>query len=183
MLERFEDKKRGVKVKRIFVLLVIIGCLALSNLWAQDLKVGDLAPLFKVKTDEGKEFDLGSQKGRWTILYFFPKAGTPGCTKQAISFRDEFATLKSLGINVYGISTDTIEAQANFKKEHHLNFTMLADPAATVVNLYGLKQPYLNLSKRWSFIIGPDLRIRFIENEVDVENDAKNLIKKIYEIK
>ncbi len=170
-------------MKRILVLLVIISGLSLSQLWAQDLKVGDLAPLFKVQTDEGKEFDLNSQKGRWTILYFFPKAGTPGCTKQAISFRDEFATLKSLGVHVYGISTDSVKSQANFKKEHHLNFTMLSDPAATVVNLYGLKQPFLNISKRWSFIIGPDLRIRFIENEVDVENDAKNLIKKMSEIK
>jgi peroxiredoxin Q/BCP len=146
---------------------------------AADLKVGDKAPLFKAKTQDGKEFDLASRKGKWTVLYFYPKSGTPGCTKQAQGFRDGIDKIRAAGAEVYGISTNTVEEQANFYKEQHLNFTLLADPKDEIVNLYGSKMPMLNMSKRWTFIINPNLTIRSINRNVEAEKDAENVAKEL----
>jgi peroxiredoxin Q/BCP len=126
-----------------------------------DLKVGDPAPGISLKTDEGTDFDLQSRKGQWTVLYFYPKAETPGCTKQACAFRD-------------GIS-DGLEALKKFKANHNLNFTLLADPGLDAIKRYGTKMPLLSMSKRWTFIIDPDLRIRAIEKDVDPVLDAKRV--------
>jgi peroxiredoxin Q/BCP len=101
-----------------------------------------------------------------------PKAGTPGCTKQASAFRDGITVIRSEGADVYGISTDTVEAQAAFHKEHQLAFTLLADPDGTVTNAYGAKMPLLTMSRRWTFIIDPALTIRQVQHDVDPALDA-----------
>ncbi len=149
---------------------------------ASDLKVGDTAPVFTVKTQEGKDFNLADRKGQWTVLYFYPKAGTPGCTKQACAFRDNIEKIRSQGADVFGISADTVEAQAAFHKEHHLTFTLLADPDDKVVNLYGSKMPVLKMSKRWTFLIDPSLKIRSIAKDVDPVMDSERVAKEIAEL-
>src|SRR5262249_26296137 len=144
------------------VLALAIACVVLSThgaAAAEDLKLGDPAPLFTTKTSTGAVFDLASRKGQWTVLYFYPKAGTPGCTKQAQGFRDHIQAIRDAGAEVYGISTDSVNSQAAFSAEHHLGFTLLADPDSTVVNAYGAKMPMLPIARRWTFIIGPDLII------------------------
>jgi len=150
---------------------------------ANDLKIGDTAPLFKTKTHEGKDFDLASRKGQWTVLYFYPKAGTPGCTKQACGFRDNIEKIRAQGADVYGISSDTVEAQAGFHKEQKLNFTLLADPEAKVVNLYGSKMPVMKMSKRWTFVIDPELKVRNINKDVDVVIEAQKIADQIAAMK
>src|SRR5689334_5718952 len=140
-------------------ILVMTSLTAIAN---SDLKVGDAAPLFTVKTHEGKDFDLKSRAGQWTVLYFYPKAGTPGCTKQACAFRDNIEKIRKEGADVFGISGDSVEAQLAFHKEHHLNFILLADSDSAVSKMYGSKMPLLSMSKRWTFIIDPDLKIREI---------------------
>ena len=77
---------------------------------ASDLKLGDPAPVLKLKTDEGASFDLNSRKGQWTVLYFYPKADTPGCTKQACAFRDNISQIRKLGAELFGVSADSVEA-------------------------------------------------------------------------
>ncbi len=146
---------------------------------AADLKVGDPAPTFKAKTDAGTEFDLQSRKGKWTVLYFYPKAGTPGCTTQACAYRDNIKKVQAQGAEIFGISADDVADQAKFKKEHQLNFTLLADPKDDVINLYGSKMPIMSMSKRWTFIIDPDLKIRSIEKDVDPAVDALKTAEKI----
>ncbi|HWU44711.1 MAG TPA: peroxiredoxin [Bdellovibrio sp.] len=146
------------------------------------LKVNDPAPLFTVKTFEGKDFSLADRKGQWTVLYFYPKAGTPGCTKQACSFRDNLEKIKSLGAEVYGISADTVAEQAEFHKKEHLNFILLADPDDQVVNMYGSKMPMLKMSKRWTFIIDPSLKIRSIAKDVDPVLDSQRVAQEIAEM-
>jgi peroxiredoxin Q/BCP len=150
---------------------------------AADLKIGDSAPLFKSKTQNNSEFDLSSRKGHWTVLYFYPKAGTPGCTKQACAFRDNIEKIRKQGAEVYGISADTVADQAKFHEEHHLIFTLLADPDDQVVNLYGSKMPLLKMSKRWTFILDPELKIRAIEKDVDPALDAENVAAQIATLK
>jgi len=139
------------------------------------LKVGDAAPRINLKTDEGQNFDLQSRQGKWTVLYFYPKAETPGCTKQACAFRDGITQIRVLGAEVFGISADDVDALRKFKANHNLNFTLLADPDLDAINKYGTKMPLLRMSKRWTFIIDPDLRVRAIEKDVDPVLDSKRV--------
>jgi thioredoxin-dependent peroxiredoxin len=150
---------------------------------ASDLNPGDPAPAVKLKTDEGKSFDLQSRKGQWTVLYFYPKAETPGCTKQACAFRDNILQIRNLGAELFGVSADGVDALQKFKKNHTLNFTLLADPELAVINAYGAKMPMVNMSKRWTFIIDPNLKIRSIEKDVDPVLDAKRVAEKLQTLK
>jgi thioredoxin-dependent peroxiredoxin len=144
---------------------------------ASEVKVGDPAPGINLKTDEDKPFNLDSRKGQWTVLYFYPKAETPGCTKQACAFRDGISEIRSLGAEVYGVSADSVDALKKFKSNHSLNFTLLADPGADAIKSYGTKVALLKMSKRWTFIIGPDLKVRSIEKDVDPVLDAKRIVE------
>jgi len=146
-----------------------------------DLKTNDFAPLFKLQTQDGKTFDLSSRQGTWTVLYFFPKAETPGCTKQACAFRDNIKKIRALNADVFGISTNNVADQAAFHKNHNLNFTLLADEKIKVTNLYGSKMPVLSMSKRWTYIIDPELKIRSIDRDVDPVLDADKVATKIEE--
>lgn len=154
-----------------------------ENTLANDVKLNEAAPVFKVKTHTGAEFDLNSRKGKWTILYFYPKAGTPGCTKQACAFRDSIKQIRELGAEVYGVSTDTIADQKNFHKEQKLNFDLLADVDGKVTQAYGSKMPLMNISKRWTFIIDPELKIRNIMKEVDPALDSERVVAELSKLK
>jgi thioredoxin-dependent peroxiredoxin len=144
--------------------------------------VGGDAPDFSAKTHAGKDFKLADRKGKWTVLYFYPKAETPGCTKQACAFRDSIKVLTALNANVYGISGDSVKDLAAFHKNHSLTFDLLADPDAKVIEQYGAKVPIIKMAKRWTFIIGPDLKIRHIDEGVDPVKDAANVAKKLKEL-
>jgi len=161
-------------MERIIIMAaLLLGFAGLSP--ASELKLGDRAPGFKLQTDEGADFDLQLRKGKWTVLYFYPKADTPGCTKQACAFRDNIGQIRKLGAEIFGVSADSIEALKRFKKNHALNFPLLADPELAAINAYGTKMPVVSMSKRWTFIIGPDLRIRAIEKDVDPVLDAQHV--------
>jgi peroxiredoxin Q/BCP len=152
--------------------------------WASsDLKVGDSVPNFTVSNQDGQPFNMQDRKGQWTILYFYPKADTPGCTKQACAFRDNVELIRKQGAELFGISADTVEAQAAFHKKHNLNFTLLADPDAKVIEMFGTRMPILKLSKRWTYIIGPDLKIKALEKDIDPAMDAQRVAKQLEEMK
>ncbi len=168
-------------MKKQFVLCLVL--LSSAVTFAGDLKVGDLAPGFSSTTDEGKQFLLSDRKGQWTVLYFYPKAETPGCTKQACAFRDSINTIRAESADIFGISADTVKEQAAFRKNHNLNFTLLADPDSKIIDLYGSKIPGLKMSKRWTFIIDPELKIRNIEKDVDPAKDAERVAQQIHDLK
>lgn len=159
-----------------------LSVLLMSAICQAGLKVGDTAPDFTVNTHEGKSFTLAKQKGRWTVLYFYPKADTPGCTTQACAFRDSIRVITYLGADVYGISSDEPNALAQFHKKHSLNFTLLSDSLAKVMNAYGASWRG-TIAKRWTFIIDPDLKIRHIETNVDPVKDAEKTAKIIEDFK
>lgn len=169
-------------MKKYFVLIafVLMGKMALAT---AELKVNDLAPVFTAITHTGSAFDLNSRKGKWTVLYFYPKAGTPGCTAQACAFRDSIGKIRLLDAEVYGISADSVAEQAAFHKQHNLNFMLLADPDDKIVNLYGAKMPLVKFSKRWTFIVGPDLKIKNVMKDVDPVLDSARVAKEITELK
>jgi len=171
-------------MKYIALMIFILGgVLMLDSVHAAELKVGDPAPLFIAKTHEGKDFDLKSRQGQWTVLYFYPKAGTPGCTKQACAFRDSIEKIRAQGADVIGVSADTVEEQLAFHKTHHLTFNLIADPEDQVIDLYGTKMMGLKVSKRWTFIIDPQLKIRRITKDVDPVVDSEKIAEQIAKLK
>lgn len=157
------------------LLFVFVGSLAAH---AAELKTGDTAPQFKAKTQLGSDFDLSTRRGKWTVLYFYPKADTPGCTKQACTFRDNIKQITDLGADVFGISVNTVEEQKAFYDKHKLNFTLLADDGS-ITKLYGAKMPVMAMAKRWTFLIDPDLKIRALEKNVDPIKDAGRMAELI----
>lgn len=173
-----------------FAPLVVIasGLLAFSQrqpaLADSPVKVGQNAPLFELPQDDGSVFKLASRKGQgWSVLYFYPKAETPGCTKQACAFRDSIKVIRAEGAEVYGVSTDSAEKLTAFRKNHNLNFPLLSDEKAKVVELYGAKMPVVGMAKRWTFLLDSDLVVRWIDNDVDPAKDAQNVAQKIKELR
>jgi peroxiredoxin Q/BCP len=102
------------------------------------LKEGDKAPVFKVLTDSGEEFDLADHQKEKIVLYFYPRADTPGCTIESCEFRDSVKKFTKKGVTVLGVSPDTTKAQAKFKEKFDLNFTLLADADKGIANQYGV---------------------------------------------
>ena len=111
----------------------------IANLSADPLKVGDPAPVLTATTETGATLALGDiyPKG-YTLVYFYPKADTPGCTKQGCSLRDSFEALTKKGVTVIGVSHDDAAAQKAFKEKYSLPFTLLADTDSTVMKAFGV---------------------------------------------
>lgn len=170
-------------MKAIFIFINLLVSLVFSLASATDLKVGDTAPSFKAKLQNGQQFDLRSRRGAWTVLYFYPKAATPGCTKQAVTFRDNIEKIRALDADVYGVSVDSVADQKKFHSDQNLNFNLIADEDGDIVKAYGSKMPILNMSKRWTFILDPELKIRHIENDVDPVSDTEKMPAILAELK
>ncbi|MHB1867919.1 MAG: peroxiredoxin [Nitrososphaerales archaeon] len=127
------------------------------------MKIGEQAPNFEAVADDGSKFSLSELIGKTNIvLYFYPKDFTMGCTKEACSFRDQWERVLSLKATVVGISADSPETHANFKKEHKLPFTLVSDEDKSVRKLYGATGTFL--PQRVTFVIDKSGKIRNIFN-------------------
>lgn len=156
---------------------------SLSRADSDGVKVGQAAPSFKLKTQDGQLFDLASRHAiGWTVLYFYPKAGTPGCTAQACAYRDGLKSIQQQNAEVYGISTDKVSDLKAFHEQHQLSFNLLSDDDGKVTSRYGVKIPLLNIAKRWTFIIDPDLVVRQINDDVDPIFDATRVASSLKEL-
>ncbi len=128
----------------------------------QKLSPGDVAPEFSLADADGKTVSLSSLRGQRVIVYFYPAAMTPGCTKEACDFRDNLAELAGAGLTVLGISPDKPEKLAKFRDKESLNFTLLADPDRAVLGAYGAYGEKMMYGKkttgviRSSFVIAAD---------------------------
>jgi peroxiredoxin Q/BCP len=149
------------------------------------LKVGELAPTFSLPDQQGQERHLDEFKGRWLVLYFYPKDDTPGCTKEACRFRDDYTALQQNGAQVVGISVDSSAAHANFAHKHRLPFPLLADTQGHVAKSYGalINLGYLKLAKRHTFLIDPASRVAKIYLSVDPNAHAQTVFKDMQALK
>jgi len=126
------------------------------------LNVGDTAPAFALADDAGNTVSLADYAGQRVLVYFYPRANTPGCTKEACDFRDSLEQLNDLNISVVGISPDKPEALAKFRADHELNFPLLSDPDKSVMTAYGAFGEKKNYGKvvqgviRSTFLVEPD---------------------------
>jgi peroxiredoxin Q/BCP len=146
------------------------------------LNEGDKAPEIKVETDTGEMFDLHAHKGETIILYFYPRADTPGCTVEACEFRDFSKKIGKKGALIVGVSPDTVKAQAKFKTKFGLPFILLADADRKVSETYGVVKEKNMYGKkvmgvaRTTFIIGPDGKIAKIFEKVKPEGHADQVL-------
>jgi len=131
----------------------------------QKLAPGDIAPDFSLTDADGQQVTLSGLRGQRVIVYFYPAAMTPGCTKEACDFRDNLGVLGGAGLTVLGISPDKPEKLARFRDKEALNFTLLADPDREVLRAYGAYGEKMNYGKktvgvlRSTFVIGADGKV------------------------
>ena len=107
------------------------------------LKIGDDAPSFTLPDSQDNQVSLNDYKGKWAVLYFYPKDDTPGCTKEACQFRDDFKTLEALGAKVVGISVDDSFSHRKFAEKYNLPFPLLSDASGEVADRYGALNNFL----------------------------------------
>ena len=101
-------------------------------------KAGQIAPDFEVLNDQGETIHLSDYHGKNIVLYFYPKADTPGCTKEACAFRDDYSAYEKADVTILGVSPDSVKAQAKFKEKYNLPFNLLADEDHSICNKYGV---------------------------------------------
>ena len=104
----------------------------------QTLKQGDAVPNFSAKDEQGNTISLSDYKGKKLVVFFYPKANTPGCTAEACNLRDHYETLQNQGFELLGVSADSEKKQANFKNKYEFPFPLLADEDKTVINAFGV---------------------------------------------
>lgn len=144
--------------------------------------VNDTAPQFILKDEMGNEYNVSDHRGKWIVLYFYPQDDTPGCTVEACSLRDARDDIAELGAEIVGISKDDASSHEKFKAKHSLNFTLLTDPEAKVIEAYGAwgkKMFGREGILRKTFIIDPDGIIRKVYGRVTPLGHGTQVIEEL----
>ena len=147
------------------------------------MEINDKAPEFTARDQNGETVTLKNFRGKWVVLYFYPRADTPGCTIQACSFRDSFGKIEKAGAVVLGVSPDQPGAQKKFEQKYDLPFTLLADADKKICDGYGVIQEKNMYGKkvmgvaRTTFVIGPDGKIKHVFRKVKPEGHADEVLE------
>jgi peroxiredoxin Q/BCP len=149
---------------------------------------GTKAPVFKAETDGGNSLSLTDLKGKWVILYFYPKDNTSGCTKEACSFRDNMERLSNMGAEVIGVSPDSFKSHDGFKLKYNLNFHLLSDTDKKICNDYDIIGEKSMYGKKYfgvmrtTYIIDPKGKIAHTFQKVKVDGHVDEVISKLNEL-
>jgi peroxiredoxin Q/BCP len=127
----------------------------------ETLKVGDKVPMFSAKDQDGNTISLSDYSGKKLVVFFYPKASTPGCTAQACNLRDNFMALKDRGFELLGVSADSQKRQSNFRNKYRFPFPLLADEDHTILNIFGVWGPKQFMGRKYDGIH----RITFVLDE------------------
>jgi peroxiredoxin Q/BCP len=148
---------------------------------ADDLVAGDPAPGFELQDQHGKKHRLEDYRGRWLVMYFYPKADTPGCTTEACAFRDDVFVLRKMNVALLGISTDNVKSQKEFADKYHLPFPLLSDADGTTASSYGSFASFgpLRFARRHTFIIDPHGRIARVYRNVSPKTHSDEIIAEL----
>lgn len=152
------------------------------------LKQGAKAPDFTLPDQDGKMHSLKDQKGKWTLIYFYPKDDTPGCTVEACTIRDNYGAYKKAGITVWGVSADPVKKHAKFVEKYNLPFTLLSDEDKSMIKSYdawGLKKfmgrEYEGIFRN-SFLVNPEGKIARIYEKVKPIAHAEEVLRDVKEL-
>ena len=146
------------------------------------IQTGSIAPDFSLASSSGKTVSLSDFRGETVIVYFYPKDDTPGCTKEACSFRDTFDVLSDAGVTILGISPDSVESHNKFIEKFNLNFQLLSDPDKSTAQNYGAwgeKNMYGKIvvgMKRMSFLINPEGTVQHVWSKVKTESHGQDVL-------
>ena len=142
------------------------------------LQVGMDAPAFTAKDSDGNSVSLSDFAGKTVVLYFYPKDDTPGCTKEAQSFRDNYAQYQGKDMVVLGVSMDDEASHKMFKEKFGLPFQLLADPDGTITKAYDVLGDYngKNYAKRVTYIIDGDGKITHVDEQVKTDTHARDIL-------
>ena len=147
------------------------------------LEAGAKVPDFTLQDDRGREVKLAARRDAPYILYVYPADDTPGCTREACSFRDNYGTFKQAGVEVYGVSPDTVESHVKFRDKYSLPFPLLADPdhkLADALGAWGEKTVYGKTRVgilRTTFVVGPDGTIQRVYPNVKPDEHAAEILR------
>ncbi|HYP77813.1 MAG TPA: peroxiredoxin [Polyangiaceae bacterium] len=142
------------------------------------LPVGAIAPDVAGEAPDGGMTRLSSVRGHAAIVYFYPKDGTPGCTKEACAFRDAFSGYERRQVTIFGVSRDSREIHAEFRQSHQLPFSLVADESGAVAKAYGVSSP-LGMPARVTFLIDASGRVARVWPDVDPALHAKEVLAAI----
>ncbi len=168
-------------MKLISILSVFVGgaFLLVNQLSAAELpKIGSVAPSFNLQDAFQKSHQLKDYQGQWVVLYFYPKDDTPGCTKEACSFRDDLFKLEKLSAKVIGVSVDDSNSHAKFAKKYNLPFPLLADKDGKVADSYGALRNLgiIKMAKRYTYLIDPNGKIAKVYLSIDTSRHSQEII-------
>lgn len=147
------------------------------------LKQGDAVPDFSAKDEQGRTVSLSDYKGKKLIVFFYPKASTPGCTNEACNLRDNYKALQDQGYELLGVSADSPKRQANFKEKHGFPFPLLADEDKTVINAFGVWGPKKFMGREYdgihrkTFIIDENGIVERVIDKVKTKDHAAQILE------
>jgi len=189
---------KTLRISSLLITILLLAVTAIRSGTPVDLKVGDKAPKFEAMDDTGKLWKSADHVGKKImVVYFYPADFTGGCTKEACGYRDDYSALTEKGVDVVGVSGDSVHGHELFKKAHELNFTLLADTEGKVAEAFGVpteagadtvmatngdqKEPiYRNVTiDRWTFVIDKKGKIASKNTEVHAAEDSKAILETI----
>lgn len=146
------------------------------------LKVGDKVPTFTAKDENGNDIKLSDYQGKKLVVFFYPKASTPGCTAEACNLRDNYDQLKAQGYELLGVSADSQKRQLNFKNKYQFPFPLLADEDHTILNIFGVWGPKQFMGRKYdgihrmTFVIDGDGVVEKVIEKVKTKDHAAQLL-------
>ncbi len=152
---------------------------------ATALEIGQAAPDFELSDQDGKKRKLADWRGKWLVLYFYPRNDTPGCTTEACNFRDDWLLLQALGAEVVGVSVDSSAAHAAFVRKYKLPFPLLADVQGEVAARYAALSNWVlfKFARRQTFIVDPQGRIARIYRAVDSDRHSAEIVADLRQLR
>ncbi len=152
------------------------------------LQIGKKAPAFTAEIEANKKISLADYKGKWVVLYFYPKDDTPGCTKEACSFRDNMDRITKAGAVVIGVSPDALKSHDKFRDKYNLNFHLISDSDKKICEKYGILGEKLMFGKkvhgviRSTYIINPEGVIAHVFPKVNVEGHVDDVLNHLKQL-
>jgi peroxiredoxin Q/BCP len=178
-----------MRLSLLFVLVAAIAvAIAFSTVRAADSPlpaVGQPAPSFTLPSQDGSQISLDSFRGKWVVLYFYPKDMTSGCTIEAHNFQRDQTKFDTAGAVILGVSVDTPDSHRKFCTKEGLTFRLLADPTHSVVDAYGSRGSFvgITIANRNTFLIDPQGKIAKVWTKVEVQHHSEDVLAAIAELK
>ena len=175
----------------VHVFALLVAAFVASPVFADEAKqagpsVGQAAPEFHLQDQKGDWHTLAQERGKWTVLYFYPKDFTPGCTTEVCTFRDDIVALRKAGADVYGVSLDDVKSHAEFAEKYHVPFRLLSDADQSTAKAYGVlttSKSGMSYARRETFLIDPAGKVARRYKDVDPKENSKQVLADLAELK